>query len=84
MFMVSFQARYETSSSNTNFPQALFLANTGNIAHVAASHWTQFARPAHHSKCDRPGTRAGSDGSTGTVCASFIRAWAGLRHIESG
>ena len=52
MFMVSFQARYETSASNTNFPQALFLANTGDVAYVAASHWTQSSCPAHHSKCD--------------------------------
>ena len=52
MFMVSFQARYETSSSNTNFPQALFLANTGDAAHVAASHRTQPSRPAYYSKCD--------------------------------
>ena len=52
MFMVSFRSRYEASSANTNFPQALFLANTGDVAHVAAAHRAQPSCPAHHSKCD--------------------------------
>ena len=50
--MVSSQARYETSSSNTNFPQTIFLADTGDSAHVADPYWTQPSRPAHHSECD--------------------------------
>lgn len=52
MFMVSYQPRYETSSSNTNFPQAVFLANIGELAYVADPHWTQPSRPAHYSECD--------------------------------
>ena len=50
--MVSSQVRYETSSQSTNFPQTIFLANTGNVAHAVDPYWTQPSRPAHHSDGD--------------------------------
>lgn len=52
MFMVSFQARYETPSSNKNLPQAIFLANTGDVADVVDPHRTQPHRPAHYTNSD--------------------------------
>ena len=46
--MVSFFSRYETFTSNTNFPQAIFLANTANTSYAVDPHRTQPRGAAHY------------------------------------
>ena len=47
---------YETFTQNSNFSQAVRLADHWDDGHPDDHHGIKFDRPAHYSERDRPGT----------------------------
>ncbi len=82
--MVSLLSLYETSSTNTNFPQAIFLADIGDALHIVDIDGAQPGRAEHHPDRGRSGIGAWRKSIPDPIGASSPGAWACLRGPEFG
>ena len=80
-----FLSRYETFTSNTTFPQAIFLANPVTLLMLLILNGFSLVVPRIiRSVIDDGLTRGESETLPAPLCASSPGAWACLCHLESG
>src|SRR5512134_684309 len=83
-FMVSYLSRYETPTTNTSLPEAIYVANHGDAAHPADPYGTQPGGAADHPFCDRRWAGTRRKALSGPVGASPAGPGTGFRDFESG